>query len=172
MNSIAAFVDKTPLLGPDVFIAPGAQIIGDVRIEQGASVWFNAVLRGDINCVQIGQGTNLQDLAVCHVTDDWPCIVGEYVTVGHAAILHGCRIENEVLIGMRATLMNGVVIGAQSIIGAGSLLTEGMQVPPGSLVYGAPAKVVSRIDATERLTIRSWADKYREMAMSYLKRPN
>ncbi len=139
-------------------------MIGAVELGAHASVWCNAVLRGDINRVVVGEFTNLQDLCVCHVADEWPCVVGSYVTVGHSAILHGCTVGDEVLVGMGAIVMNGVVVGAQSIIGAGALLTEGLQVPPGSLVYGSPAKVVSQVAETERGKIRHWAEKYARLA--------
>ncbi len=167
MGTISEFGGKRPQLGPGVYLAGGVQVIGEVTIGEQSSVWCNAVLRGDINRVEVGRFTNLQDLCVCHVADEWPCIVGDYVTVGHSAILHGCRVENEVLVGMGAILMNGVVVGAQSIIGAGALLTEGLHVPPGSLVYGSPAKVVSRLNETERAKIRYWAEKYARLAGDY-----
>jgi carbonic anhydrase/acetyltransferase-like protein (isoleucine patch superfamily) len=102
------------------------------------------------------------------VADDYACVVGNYVTVGHRAILHGCTVHGEVLIGMGAVLMNGVVVGEQSIIGAGALLTEGLDVPPGSLVYGAPAKIISKLGEKERGQIKGWAEKYRRVAASYL----
>ncbi len=167
MNGILNYQGRRPRLGQGVFIAPGAWVIGEVEVGDSSSVWFGSVLRGDINRVIIGHHTNIQDVSVCHVADDWECRVGHYVTVGHRAILHGCTVGDEVLVGMGAVLMNGVVIGEQSIVGAGALLTEGLQVPPGSLVYGLPARVVSRLDAKERAGIRQWAEKYCDVAARY-----
>ena len=133
-----------------------------------SSIWFGAVLRGDINRIIIGQHTNIQDQSVCHVADDLGCVVGDYVTVGHRVVLHACTIGDEVLVGMGAIVMDGVVVGEQSIIGAGALLTHGLQVPPGSLVYGAPAKIISQLSAKERGQIRTWAEKYCRVAAGYL----
>jgi carbonic anhydrase/acetyltransferase-like protein (isoleucine patch superfamily) len=158
---------QLPQLGRDVFVAANAQLIGEVTVGDESSVWFGSVLRGDINRVMVGHHTNIQDLTVCHVADEHACIVGNYVTVGHRAILHGCTVHDEVLVGMGAVLMNGVVVGEQSIIGAAALLTEGLSVPPGSLVYGAPAKVISRLGEKERHAIKSWAEKYCRVAASY-----
>jgi carbonic anhydrase/acetyltransferase-like protein (isoleucine patch superfamily) len=166
--SIHGYQGMEPLIGEGVYLADGAQVIGDVQIGAQSSIWFNCVLRGDINKVVIGHHTNIQDLTVCHVADDAACIVGNYVTVGHRAILHGSTVGNEVLIGMGAVLMNGVVVGDQSIIGASALLTEGLQVPPGSLVYGAPAKVISSLGEKERAGIKYWAEKYCRVAAQYL----
>lgn len=158
---------RKPQIGKDVFIAAGAHVIGDVTLGDGASVWFNSVLRGDINRVVINAMTNVQDGSICHVANDHACLVGAYNTVGHRVILHGCTVGNENLIGMGAILMNGVEVGNQCIIGAGALLTEGLKVPDGSLVYGSPAKVISHIDAKERASIRQWAEKYHRVAQQY-----
>ncbi len=158
---------RQPQLGRDVFVAETAQLIGEVTVGDASSIWFGSVLRGDINRVVIGHHTNIQDLTVCHVADEHACVVGNYVTVGHRAILHGCTVRDEVLVGMGAVLMNGVVVGEQSIIGAAALLTEGLQVPPGSLVYGSPARVISRLGERERHAIKSWAEKYCRVAASY-----
>ncbi len=157
-----------PQLGKDVFIAEGAHVIGEVVIGDCSSIWFNCVLRGDINRVVVGHHTNIQDHSVCHVADEDACVVGNYATVGHRAILHGCTVGDEVLIGMGAILMNGVVLGEQSIVGAAALLTEGLVVPPGSLVYGAPAKVISQLGETERRRIKVWAEEYCRVAAHYL----
>jgi carbonic anhydrase/acetyltransferase-like protein (isoleucine patch superfamily) len=162
------YLGKWPQIGSGVFLADNARLIGDVVVGEQSSIWFGSVLRGDINRVVIGHHTNIQDNSICHVADDYPCLVGDYVTVGHRAILHGCTVGNEVLIGMGAVLMNGVVIGEQCIIGAAALLTEGLRVPAGSLVYGAPARVVSTLGQTERAKIRGWAEKYRSVAACYL----
>ena len=151
-----------------MFIADNARVIGDTAIGEQSSIWFGSVLRGDINRVVIGHHTNIQDSSVCHVADEHACVVGNYVTVGHRVILHGCTVCDEVLIGMGAILMNGVVVGERSIIGAGALLTEGLQVPTGSLVYGSPAKVISQLGPTERAKIKGWAEKYCQVARDYL----
>ena len=168
MGNILEYLGKKPHLGAGVFIADSARVIGDTQIGEQSSIWFGSVLRGDINRVVIGHHTNIQDNSVCHVADEHACVAGNYVTVGHRAILHGCMVRDEVLIGMGAVLMNSVVVGEQSIIGAAALLTEGLQVPPGSLVYGAPARVVSTLSATERAKIKGWAEKYCRVAGNYL----
>jgi carbonic anhydrase/acetyltransferase-like protein (isoleucine patch superfamily) len=162
-------LSKKPLLGHDVFIAEGARLIGDVSIGDGASIWFNAVLRGDINRVVIGAFTNIQDGSICHVANEHSCLIGSYNTVGHNVILHGCTVGDENLVGMGAILMNGVRVGNQCIVGAGALLTEGLEVPDGSLVYGSPAKIVSKLGDKERKEIRKWAEKYHDIAHHYLR---
>ncbi len=167
MSNLLEYLGKRPQIGAGVFIADSARVIGDTQIGEQSSVWFGSVLRGDINRVVIGHHTNIQDNSVCHVADDHACVVHNYVTVGHRAILHGCTVHDEVLIGMGAVLMNGVVVGEQSIIGAAALLTEGLQVPPGSLVYGSPARVVSALSAMERGKIKAWAEKYCRVAGNY-----
>lgn len=154
------FLRRQPRLGKGVYIARGAVVIGDVELKDQSSVWYNAVVRGDINRIVIGRGSNVQDNAVLHLADDYPCILGDFVTVGHAAIVHACTIEDEVLVGMGATILDGAVIGAQSIVGANALVTQGTQVPAGSLVLGAPAKVIRALSAKERAGLKLWADKY------------
>jgi carbonic anhydrase/acetyltransferase-like protein (isoleucine patch superfamily) len=166
--SLHCYRGQQPVIGPNVWLAAGAELIGAVEVGESSSIWFNTVLRGDINRVVIGHHTNLQDLTLCHVADQQACLVGNYVTVGHRAILHACTIEDEVLVGMGAIVMDGVVVGAQSIIGAGALLTKDLHVPPGSLVYGSPAKVISRLGVKERGEIRGWAEKYCRVAANYL----
>jgi carbonic anhydrase/acetyltransferase-like protein (isoleucine patch superfamily) len=160
--------DKEPKLGRDVFVAEGARLIGDVQLGDDANIWFNAVLRGDMQPVIIGHHTNIQDNSICHVGYVEPCIVGNYVTVGHGVILHGCTIHDEVLVGMGAVIMDRVVVGEQSIIGAAALLTQDMVVPPGSLVYGSPAKVVSTLGPKERAQLRRYAEEYCEIAAAFL----
>ncbi len=166
--NILEYLGKRPQIGAGVFLADNARVIGDTEIGEYTSIWFGSVLRGDINRVVIGHHTNIQDNSVCHVADEFGCVVGNYVTVGHRVILHGCTVGDEVLVGMGAVLMNGVVVGEQSIIGAAALLTEGLQVPPGSLVYGSPAKVTSQLGPTERAKIKGWAEKYCRVAGNYL----
>ncbi|MBK9138975.1 MAG: gamma carbonic anhydrase family protein [Verrucomicrobia bacterium] len=154
------FLRRRPTLGEGVYIARTAVVVGDVTLGNGSSVWYNAVLRGDINRIVVGQFSNVQDNAVLHLADDFPCLLGDWVTVGHGAIVHACTIEDEVLIGMGATILDGAVIGAQSIVGANALVTQGTQIPPGSLVLGAPAKVVRALSPEQRAGIRWWAEKY------------
>ncbi len=151
---------RTPRLGQGVYIARGATVLGDVILGDRASVWFGAVLRGDINRIEIGEGSNVQDNAVVHLADDYPALLGRYVTVGHGAIVHACTIGDECLIGMGATVLDGAEIGAQCIIGAHALVTPRTKIPPGSMVLGAPAKVVRELSAEERAGLRHWAEKY------------
>lgn len=167
MSTILEYAGKIPRIGPGVFLAAGARLIGEVEIGAQSSIWFNCVVRGDIDRVMIGHYTNIQDNTVCHVAEATPCLVGNYVTCGHSVVLHGCTVEDEVLIGMGSVLMNGVVVGRQSIVGASALLTEGFVVPPGSLVYGAPAKVISHLGDKERAAIRRLAEEYCQLAETY-----
>ena len=154
------FLRKKPALGKNVYIARGAVVVGDVTLGDGASVWYNAVLRGDINRIVVGAGSNIQDNSVLHLADDFPCIVGSYVTVGHSAIVHACTIGDECLIGMGAVILDGAEIGAQSLIGAKALVTQHTKIPAGSLVLGAPARVVRALTPEERSGLKYWAEKY------------
>ena len=154
------FLGRVPRLGRDVYLATGAVVVGDVEIGDHSSVWYHAVLRGDINRIVVGHHSNIQDNAVLHLADDFPCLVGHWVTIGHGAIVHACTVGDEVLVGMGATVLDGAVIGAQSIVGANALVPQGMEVPPGSLVLGMPARVVRALSLEERARIRHWAQKY------------
>src|SRR4051812_7385145 len=154
------FLRKQPVLGPNVYLAKTAVVLGDVTLGAHASVWYNAVLRGDINRIVVGDYSNIQDNSVVHLADDYPCLIGRYVTVGHSAIVHACTVEDECLIGMGATVLDGAVIGAQSIVGANALVTQGTVIPRGSMVLGSPAKVVRTLSLDDRALIRTWADKY------------
>lgn len=156
------FLRKSPTIGKSVYIASTGVVLGDVTLGDHSSVWYNAVLRGDINRIVIGAGSNVQDNAVVHLADDYGCIVGEYVTVGHSAILHACTVGNECLIGMGATVLDGAEVGQQCIIGANTLVTQGMLIPEGSMVLGSPGKVVRSLTADERRSLKPWADKYVE----------
>jgi carbonic anhydrase/acetyltransferase-like protein (isoleucine patch superfamily) len=166
-HQLQTFLRKGVTLGKGVYIAKGAVVIGDVTLGAHSSVWFNAVLRGDINRIVVGHHTNIQDNAVLHLADDFPCIIGNHVTVGHAAIVHACTVHDEVLVGMGCTILDGAVIGKQSIIGAGALVTQGTRIPPGSLALGAPAKVVRKLTPKERARIKTLAQKYVEIAAYY-----
>ncbi|MBU8894738.1 gamma carbonic anhydrase family protein [Corallococcus sp. H22C18031201] len=149
--ALRPFRGVLPRVHPSCFVEDSAQVIGDVELGEDSSVWFNAVMRGDVNPIRIGKRTNIQDLTMVHVTaDSYATQVGDDVTVGHRVILHGCIIGNRVLVGMGAIVMDGVEIGDECIIGAGTLLTPGTKVPPGSLVVGSPGKVKRPLTETER----------------------
>jgi carbonic anhydrase/acetyltransferase-like protein (isoleucine patch superfamily) len=160
---------KLPKLGERVFIAGGAYIVGDVEIGDHSSVWFNCVVRGDVHYIRIGKHTNIQDGSICHVMkDEFPLILGDHVTIGHAATLHGCVIESHCLIGMRATILNNARIGEHSIVAAGALVTEGTVIPPRSLVMGMPAKVKRALDDKEVAGIDEYARRYFDYKETYL----
>ena len=160
VKQLDTFLRKTPKLGKGVYIAKTAVVLGDVTLGAHSSVWYGAVLRGDINRIVVGHHSNIQDNAVLHLADDFACIIGNWVTVGHGAIVHACKVGDEVLVGMGAVILDGAVIGKQSIIGAKALVTQGMKIPPGSLVLGAPAKVVRKLTKKERAGLKWWAEKY------------
>lgn len=160
----ARFLSVEPKIDPSAYVAPQAVVIGDVRLAAQSSVWPTSVLRGDINYIEIGEGSNIQDGSIVHLAEDLPVRVGRLVTVGHRAILHACTVEDECLIGMGATILDGAVIGRGSIVGAHALVTKGMQVPPGSLVMGMPARVVRQLRPEEIAAIRTWADHYIALA--------
>ena len=159
--------DKSPSVAETSFIAPDAVVIGHCTLGPESSVWFTSVLRGDINAIYIGAQSNVQDGSVLHVSDDHACIVGERVTIGHRAVVHACTVHDEVLIGMGAIILDGAEIGARSIIAAGALITKGMKVPEGSLVLGAPAKVVRALSLDEQRANHRLALKYVELARRY-----
>ena len=146
------------------FVAKGAHLSGRVVLGKRASVWYGAILRGDIEPVMVGDGTNVQDGAILHTADDLPCCIGRRCTIGHAAIVHACSVEDDCLIGMGAIILDGSQIGAQSIIGAGSLITQHAKIPKGSLVFGSPAKVIRPLTPKERASIHYWADRYMILA--------
>ena len=152
---------KLPKLGERVFVADGAKIIGDVEIGDHSSVWFNAVIRGDVHYIRIGKHTNIQDGSILHVMkDQHPLILQDYVTVGHGVMLHGCEIASNCLIGMRATILNNAKIGAHCIIGAGALVTENAVIPERSLVMGLPARVKRPLRDDEVAHIGEYAQRY------------
>ena len=144
----------TPKVHDSVFVAPGAMLIGDVTIGEESSVWFNCVLRGDLEPIRIGCRTNVQDGAVIHMDREMPCLIGDDVTIGHGAILHSCIIGNEALIGMGAILLSGSVIGERAIVAAGALVREGQEIPPDTLAMGVPAKVVREVTEDELERVR------------------
>jgi carbonic anhydrase/acetyltransferase-like protein (isoleucine patch superfamily) len=157
-----------PDIADGAFVAPSAVIIGDVKLQPETSVWFGAVLRGDIETITLGRGSNIQDGTVCHTDPDNPCTVGEYVTVGHMAMLHGCTIGDGSLVGIGATLMNGSAIGRECIVGAHSLVTEGKQFPGGVVIMGSPAKIVRELNDADRAKLRANAERYVNRARRYL----
>jgi len=151
---------KQPRLGENVYIARGAVVLGDVSLGDHSSVWYNAVLRGDINRIEVGHHSNIQDNAVIHLADEFPCIIGNWVTVGHSAVVHACTVGDESLIGIGAVVLDGAKIGRQCLIGAKSLVTPGVEIPDGAMVFGAPGKVVRILSAGEREKLKIWAEKY------------
>ncbi len=165
------FLKKAPKLNETCYIAQGAVVIGDVEMGPYSSVWFNSVVRADINFIKIGEGSNIQDNSVIHLADDYPCVIGDYVTVGHSAIIHACKIGNNCLIGMGATILDGAEIGDDCIVGANALVTGGTKIPNGSMALGAPAKIVRSLSKNEIKSIKPWAEKYIANSQYYKKTP-
>lgn len=159
--------DVTPDIADTAWVAPDAQVMGRVALEDQASVWFGAVLRGDNAEIRVGRGSNVQDLCCLHTDPEFPLTIGADCTIGHRAILHGCTIGDGALIGMGATILNGAVIGEGALIGAGALVTEGKQIPAGALVMGAPAKVVRMLDDAAIAELRASAARYRDNAARF-----
>jgi len=151
----------------DCYIAPGAQVIGKVVLAEEVGVWFNAVLRGDNEPITVGRGSNIQDGCVCHTDPGYPLSVGEEVTVGHNAILHGCTIGDGTLIGMGAVILNGAKVGNGCLVGANTLITEGKMIPDGSMVVGQPGKVVREVDERLAAELRRAAEVYRRRQRQY-----
>lgn len=166
-SRICTHLSRAPDIHPTSFLAPGAVVAGDVTLGERSSVWYQCVLRGDIEAIEIGPGTNLQDGTVIHLASDRGTQVGSYTTVGHRALLHACEIGDEVLVGMGAIVMDGVVVGNRSIVAAGSLITKGLRIPEGSLVMGTPARVVRSLDRAEQTGLRGWAEKYIRVAQEH-----
>ncbi|ANW21243.1 gamma carbonic anhydrase family protein [Streptomyces clavuligerus] len=160
---IAGVGGKEPDIAPDAFTAPTSVVVGEVALAPGASVWYHAVLRADCGPIAIGADSNIQDNCTVHVDPGFPVTVGERVSVGHNAVLHGCTVDDDVLIGMGATVLNGAHIGAGSLVAAQALVPQGMMVPPGSLVAGVPARVRRELTEEEREGIRLNAVMYREL---------
>jgi gamma-carbonic anhydrase len=170
---IRSFQGITPAIPPSCFIEDTAVIIGDVVMGEECSVWFHAVIRGDVNVIRMGSRTNIQDLCTLHVTHDThPLLIGNDVTIGHSVVLHGCTIQDRVLVGMGAIVMDGAVIGQDSVVGAGALITEGTIVPSKSLVLGAPAKVKRPVTGEELAWIKESAENYVKYSRQYLGGPS
>lgn len=156
-----------PPIPDNVFVATGARVVGDVRLGEQCSIWYNAVVRGDVNHIQIGARTNIQDGCILHVTNRDPCHVGDDVTVGHAANLHGCHIEEGCLIGIGAIVLSGARVGRGSVIGAGALVREGEQVDPFSLIVGVPGRKVKNLPQETYDTHVDWARKYVALSQAH-----
>ncbi|MBM7856018.1 carbonic anhydrase/acetyltransferase-like protein (isoleucine patch superfamily) [Desulfohalotomaculum tongense] len=156
-----------PKVHPSAYIAPGAAVVGRVTLEENVSIWFNAVVRGDVDEVIVGANSNIQDCCVLHQETGYPCIVGKNVTVGHGAVLHGCTIEDNALIGMGAVVLNGARVGAGAVIGAGALVTQNQVIPPNTLALGSPAKVVRELRPEEIEEFSQSAGRYHKIACVY-----
>jgi carbonic anhydrase/acetyltransferase-like protein (isoleucine patch superfamily) len=158
-----------PRVAPSAFIDASAQVIGDVEIGDESSVWMCAVIRGDVHWIKVGRRSNIQDGAVVHaMTGTHPTTIGDNVTIGHGAVIHGCTVESQCLVGIGAILLNGCHIGAGSIVAAGTLVTEGMKVPPKSLVMGSPGKVKRLLTQAEVAEIQGYADRYAGYRLDYM----
>ncbi len=164
---ILAYRGTSPMIHPSAYVAPGADVIGRVRVGKDASLWFGCVLRGDVNRIVIGEATNIQDGSVLHVDDDHPCLIADHVHVGHHANLHGCRVARGALIGIGAIVLSGASIGAGAVVGAGSVVLEGTRIPAGTLAVGAPARVVRKVTARDRAYTKKWVEKYVRLARAY-----
>ncbi len=173
------YKDYTPKVGKNTWIAPSADVIGDVEIGEDCSIWFGSVVRGDVHYIKIGDRTSIQDLSMVHIThhkgedrykegDGTPTVIGSDVTIGHRVMLHGCRVEDACLIGMSATILDGAVIGKESIVGAGSLVTKNKKFPPRSLIMGSPAKVVRELNDEEVKELYASASRYVEFKNNYM----
>ena len=157
-----------PKIGKQVYIAPSAIVEGRVKLGDYSSVWPNSVLRGDINRIEVGRYTNIQDLSVLHVETHRPCLVGEYVVVGHSVILHACTVKDGSLVGMGSIVLDDAIIGSGTILGAGSLVPHGMKLRPGSLYFGRPAKFIRRLKKQEIRGLIQWAKRYVKYAADHL----
>lgn len=156
-----------PVVPESAFVAPSADVLGDVELGEEASVWYGCVVRGDIAPVRVGARSNVQDLSVVHVDVGRPCLIGEEVAVGHRAIVHGCELRDRCLVGMGAVVLSGAVVGAGSFVAAGAVVTEGMEVPPNSLVVGVPGTVIREVDDRLRERMRATIDHYRALARGH-----
>ncbi|HXI18927.1 MAG TPA: gamma carbonic anhydrase family protein [Chloroflexota bacterium] len=164
---VLAFNGVTPSLAPGVFVAPGAMVIGDVTIGEGSSVWYNAVLRGDIAPIRIGKGSNVQDGAVLHVDEGVPCVLGDGVVIGHGAVVHSATVGNGAMVAMHATLLSHAKIGDECIVGANALVAEGKEFPARSLIVGIPGKVLRDVTDEQAEAIRENARRYAAYAQKH-----
>lgn len=162
-DKIYSYLELNPKIADSVFLAPGVKIIGDVKIDEFSSIWFNTVVRGDVNYIKIGKMTNVQDLSMLHVTKDThPLIIGDNVTIGHSVTLHGCILKNNCFIGMGATILDGAVIEEDSMVAAGALVKQNFFVPKGKLVAGVPAKIIRDLNDEEINNIQASALRYKK----------
>lgn len=150
-----------------VVICSGAQVIGDVEIGEDASIWHGAVVRGDVNSIKIGNNSNVQDNCVIHCSKGFPTVIKDNVSIGHGAVVHGCILEDNVLVGMNATILNGAKIGKNSIVGAGAVVSEGKEFPPNSLILGVPARLIKEVSAEQIIHIQDNADNYVKLSKQY-----
>lgn len=164
---IRDYKGKSPEIDPTVFIAETAVIIGEVKIKKDANIWYNVVIRGDENSIEIGERTNVQDLVMVHISESACVVIGDGVTIGHQATIHGCTIEDRCLIGMGATILDGAHIGEETIIGAGALVTQGKRIPGRSLVLGSPARVVRPLTDEEIEGLKHSSDSYVRLSKEY-----
>ncbi|MBU0474154.1 MAG: gamma carbonic anhydrase family protein [Bacteroidetes bacterium] len=164
-NKIYSYLETKPEIDETVFLAPGVKIVGDVKIKSGSSIWYNTVIRGDVNFITIGENTNVQDLSMLHVTfEKYPLIIGDDVTIGHSVTLHGCILKNKTFIGMGATILDGAIVESNSMVAAGALVKQGFVVPSGKLVAGVPAKIIRDLTIDEIDNISSSAKRYKKYA--------
>lgn len=163
LPQLIALGDEVPHVHPSAWVAPGAQLVGNVRIGRDVGIYYGAVLRAEVASISLGDRTNIQDNCVLHAGLEHSVVIGSRVTVGHSAIIHGCTVSDDVLVGMGATLLNGCVIGSETFVGAGALVPERVVIPAGSLVLGSPARVVRELTAQERSDIRAGADHYLDL---------
>ncbi|MCA1753478.1 MAG: gamma carbonic anhydrase family protein [Spirochaeta sp.] len=165
LGSALPYQDVFPRIDESVFCAPGSYIIGDVTVGEGSSIWYHSVLRGDIHFIRVGKMTNIQDGCVCHVTHEThPLIIGDQVTIGHRAVIHGCTVEDLCLIGIGAIVLDGAVVETTSMVAAGAVVTPGMRVPTGTLVGGVPARVLRDLRADELENFAASAERYQKYA--------
>ncbi|KAG2314416.1 hypothetical protein Bca4012_065097 [Brassica carinata] len=169
-RTLMSVFDKSPLVDKDVFVAPGASVIGDVQIGKGSSIWYGCVLRGDVNNISVGSGTNIQDNSLVHVAKtnlggkELPTTIGDNVTIGHSAVIHGCTVEDEAFVGMGATLLDGVVVEKHAMVAAGSLVRENTRIPSGEVWGGNPAKFMRKLTDEEIAYISKSAENYINLA--------
>lgn len=168
MARIVEFAGNRPEIDPKAYVADGSTVVGAVRVGPDSSIWFGTVLRADVCTITVGSGTSIQDNSVVHCDAGFPAVIGDNVTVGHRAIVHGATICDNVIVGMGAVVLNGATVGEWSIIGAGAVVREGQVIPPGSLVGGVPAKVLKELDQPVKDRIRTNAEHYVELTRAYL----
>jgi carbonic anhydrase/acetyltransferase-like protein (isoleucine patch superfamily) len=168
---LLTFEDKKPWVADDAFVAPTAVLIGDVVVEEGASVWFGAVLRGDFNRIVVGAGSSVQDNSVIHTNEDLPTVIGSNVTVGHLSLLEGCKIEDGAVIGMGSIVLNRARVGRRAMLAAGSVVRENQEIPPEVLAAGVPAKVKKDLSGSSSEWVEMAAREYQALRLKYMRRP-